>query len=119
MVGTRGPTVGHEIDHRWNGEVLADHRSRLDDLALIGLEQVQASGEQRVDGGRHLERRDIADLHPFIPVAAKGPIVDEHREQLLHEERVPGRRLQDLTRDTGTQPVPPSRLRRLGRHRPR
>ena len=71
---------GHEIDNRRNGEVLADHRSGLDDVTLLGIEQVQTSREQRVDRGRHLERRDIADLHPLFAVAAKGPIVNEHRE---------------------------------------
>ena len=61
-----------------------------------------AASSASIVGGTLSAATSPTCTHP-VAVTAKSPIVNEHREQLLHEERVSGRGLQDLARDTGTQ----------------
>ena len=70
------------------------HRRPLEGAAFVGLEPVDARGEERVDRRRHL-------------VLAGPRIVGQHREHLLDEERVALGRLDDPPAEPGRQVVLP------------
>ena len=65
-----------EVEDRPPPELSSDDRSRLDDRALLAAEPVEPGREQRLDRRRH--RQPTAFL----------AFLDDHRHQLLDEERV-------------------------------
>ncbi len=83
-------TVGRarEVPDGDGGKRLADDRRRLHDGPLVGLEQVEPRREQGVDARRHGQRVDLSgDLHAPIGLPQDAGI-DEHRDELLDEQRV-------------------------------
>ena len=63
--------------------------------ALVGRQPIQARGEQRMDGGRDRDARDVVDRAPAVLGALQQAVVDEHAQRLLDEERVALRHLGD------------------------
>ncbi len=83
-------------------EHLSDHGAATDHRALRGGQPVEARGEERQDGGRDRDRALVADGHPGAGfVTAKDALVDQHRDHVLHEQRVALGRFDD----PGTQPL--------------
>ena len=81
-------------------EHLALDRSALDHRALVGVEPVQARGQEQVDRRRHGDVRQILDRSPRTALESEEAVVDQHREHLLDEERVALGGLEDpVTRD--------------------
>ena len=76
-----------QLDDRTPPELLADHRGALQDRLLLGLEAIEARGEQGVDRGRDRQLPDVA-RDPAVAVEHEGAVVDEHADELLDEERV-------------------------------
>jgi hypothetical protein len=80
----QGDTVllSAKLGERAAPELLADHRSVLENRALVGVEAVEPGSEEGLDRWRH---RDLSF----------GRLVGAHRDQLLDEERIPGSSLDD------------------------
>ena len=76
-------------------EVAADDRCRLEDLALLRPERIDAGGQDGFDGRWHLHALDVGGHEPGAVPFDQEALVDEHRQELLDEQRVPGRRLLD------------------------
>ena len=81
--------LGQEMRHGVPDEDLADDRGRFDHGSLVGLQVVEARREQRVDRRRHDGASDVGGRVPASALEADEPLVDEHRDELLDEERVP------------------------------
>src|SRR5437867_9142554 len=77
-----------ELLDRSLGEHEPDDRGRLDDRALLGREVVESRGEQSVDRRRDLYVREVARRVPDAVLQAEVVALDEHRQQLLGEERI-------------------------------
>ena len=77
-----------ELRQRSAREVPADHRGPLEDRAILGAQPLDARGEQRVDGGRHLDigERDVRG--PAVAFALERAVMNEHPDELTDEERV-------------------------------
>jgi hypothetical protein len=81
------------------------HGARVEDLALDGaafdhgaflrVQSVETGGEQQLDRRRHRDVREILDRSPRAVLEPEEPVVDEHAEHLLDEERVTLGGLQD------------------------
>jgi hypothetical protein len=75
-------------------ELLADHRSRLDDAPAAGLESLQPHLQQGVDGGRDGRSPaavDVGHVEPERPPSVHGVeqvLVAEVGDQLLDDQRV-------------------------------
>ena len=69
-------------------EDLALDGSSLDGGALVPAQLIQSRGEECLDRRRHRDRSEIPDHHPAPVFAYEEPVVDEHGEHLLDEERV-------------------------------
>ena len=91
--------LGHEVGHGVLDEDVPDHRRGLDHRPLLRVEVVEARGEQRLDGGRHDRAVDVRLRAPLPVREADEPLVDEHRHELLDEERVALGRLDDAGPD--------------------
>ena len=72
-------------------ELLADHRCSLDHCALLGVETVQAGREESVDRRRDREIRRAR------------PVLGEHCEHLLDEERIALGRIGDAGEELSAQ----------------
>ena len=87
QVGDRGPE-----------EHLAEDGRLLQDGELVGLEPVEPRREHRLDGSRHAERVDGGErLQASLPLDEQ-PVLDQHAQHLLEEERVAARRAADRLR---------------------
>ena len=95
-----GAQVRDELVDRVLREALPDDRGGLEHLPLVAVELVEPGGEERVDRRRHREVREVAVHHPAPVHAPQETVLDQHREELLGEERVPLGRIDD----------PPARL---------
>ncbi len=87
--------VGGQVLHRIAHEHLPDDGSGLDHGSLVPRQPVETGGEERLDRRRHGRPLDPARRAPAPVLEADEPLVDEHREQLLDEERVSLGRLDD------------------------
>ncbi len=76
-------------------ERAADHGGELDRLAFRRLQPIQAGGQERGDRGRQRHVRQIGGGEPRPSFTDQEAVVDQHRHDLLDEERVPARRLDD------------------------
>ena len=100
----RTDVASGEDAHDVGLERLAADRSCLDDAPLVGAQPVETGGEQRVDRVRH----------------RGATVLERGGQQLLEEQRVPGRGVEDRRpsfgreRDVGREPVD-ERLRVAGR----
>ena len=70
-------------------------RRTLGDRSLLGIELIEPRREERLDAGRNGHRRQIGRRHPSAVPKRERPVVDQHRDELLDEQRVPVRRLGD------------------------
>ena len=96
VLGYRRPDrFGRKLLDRRLLEDLTDHRRRLDHRPRLGREQVEACCEQGLDRSRDREVRQIAGRHPSVTLPTEQAVVDQHREELFDEERVPFRRGDD------------------------
>ena len=91
----------HEFVDRSLLEVVADNGGGIDHRSLLALQVVEPGGQKRLDRRRHPSDAEITCL-PDAVLDAEESSVDHHREQLLDEQRVSLRCLDD------------SRERRLG-----
>src|SRR5947207_3851576 len=80
-------------------EHIARDRGRLDDGALLATERVEARGEQRLDRGWDREVAETVRRAPLSVFQEEQPVVDQHREELLDEERVSLRGFDDVGLD--------------------
>ena len=64
-----------------------DRRGRQD-RPLVGRKTLETGGEKRVDRRRYWKLREIRGGDPAAALAREQPLVDEHRHELLGEERV-------------------------------
>ena len=76
-------------------EDLALDGAALDHGTLVGVQSVQARGEQEVDRRWDRHVREVLDGAPRTPFEAKEAVVDQHREHLLDEQRVALRGFED------------------------
>ena len=84
-------------------KVPSDHRRTLQHRALLGPEALDARREQRVDGGRHLERGEPGADDPTVTVLGECPLLHQHAHQLPDEERIALAGGEHLRRDRGGQ----------------
>jgi hypothetical protein len=92
--------VGGEVLDGSAEEHVPDHRSPLSHDAIDRPEAIEPRGQQGLDRGRDRDRADLADQDPATTlVSRKDPVVEEHRQHLLDEERIPLGRLDDLVPD--------------------
>jgi hypothetical protein len=84
-------------------ELPADHRRALEHRAFLRTQPLDANGEQRVDGGRHLELRDLDPGGPAVALALQRAVLDEHADQLADEERVALAGREHAARDRGRE----------------
>ena len=68
--------------------VLADHGSRLEQTLVVGLETVDASGQDRLDRRRHPEVRQILGQTVGTAPTDQRAGLDQAPDALLQEERV-------------------------------
>ena len=105
--------VGGEVLDGAAEEHLADHRRPLDHDAIDRTEPVEASGQERLDRRRDHDRADLADQDPASAVIpSQDPVVQEHREHLLDEQRVALGGLDDLRSDLRVELRGPEEVRR-------
>ena len=89
----------YELSHRVPGELEADDRGDVDDGALLGPQAVETGGQQRVDRRRDRQVGDVGCDPPAVVLAPEHTVVDEHRQHLLHVERIAFGRLGDPPAD--------------------
>ena len=77
-----------QIRDRADIEGLAHDRRAAENGALVRAEELEARSEQRVDPGRDGDVVEVAHGDPATVERLQLAIVDEHRDQLLDEERV-------------------------------
>ena len=68
-------------------ELPPDDRGALEHGALLGPQPLDARREQRLDGRRHLEARQLDPGGPAIALALERAVVHEHADELADEER--------------------------------
>ena len=95
--------AGDERAHRRAVEHLAHDRRGLHDPPLLGRESVQARGEQGRDRGRDLHVREVGRGDPLAVLLDQDGVVDEHRQHLLDEQRVPVGGRADALADLGRE----------------
>src|SRR4051812_28314612 len=72
------------------------------DQSSLAVGQVlEARREERTDLLRDTELREVVGNHPTVVLPREAFVVDEHREKLLGEERVPLRSIGDSLLDVG------------------
>ena len=76
-------------------EHLALDRASLDHAAFLGVEPIEARRQQQVDRRRHGHVREVFRRTPRPSLEAEQSVVDQHREHLLDEQRVPLSCLED------------------------
>ena len=81
------------------GEHIAGDCRRLDHGALLAGERVEAGREQRLDRRRDSEVAEPVRGAPVFVFQDQKPVVDQHREELLDEERVSLGRFDDVGPD--------------------
>ena len=96
-------------------ECASDHGGRLQPCLLGRLEQVDARGENRLHGVRNDEVAEARDIHPRS--VARAPLVDQRPDQLLDEERIALRPLDDDARERTPAARPESARRACGPRR--
>ena len=69
-------------------EMPADHGGALQHGAILRSQSFDARREQRVDGRRHLQSRQIGADDPALALALEGALVHQHAHQLADEKRV-------------------------------
>ena len=94
---------GEQVANGAGVELLADHGGALDRAALVVGQAFETSGEQRRHRGRNRDRAEIARREPGPVLPDQHPVVDQHREHLLDEERVAAGRLGQSVRRLGRQ----------------
>jgi hypothetical protein len=95
--------LGEQVPNRAGVELLADHGGAFDRAALVVGQAFETGGEERGDGGRDRDRAEIARRDPRAVLPDQHPVVDQHREHLLDEERVAAGRLGQPVRRLGRQ----------------
>ena len=120
--GVRSTSLGHvpparDAVHRVLGEDEADDRRGLDDRPLVARRagRVARRGGPGWSAARPRGRCQARQRHPSVLDTVMQPLVDEHRDQLLDEERVALGRLDDAGADALGEPG----LRRAGARRSR
>ena len=84
---TTNVVVDERLD-RTLGKDQADHRRRIDDRPLVVGKLVEARCQQRMDRRGDRDPAQVAGWFPATVDQAKHAGVDEHRDELLDEERV-------------------------------
>ena len=110
------------LDERRHGpfpEDTPDHRGLLQRLLLARLERVDPGREHRLNGVRQLDSHELVRRPPAIPLPGNRALVDQVAQDLLEEERVAFRTLEDPRPGLVRQPIdveqmPDESLRRLG-----
>ena len=90
---------GREVAHRAEVEHPTLDRRPFEDDSLVVGEPVDARRQQQVDRRRDANVRHVADHAPSCALAAQDALVDEHRDHLLHEQRIALRGLVDALAD--------------------
>ena len=75
-------------------EDLAHHCGAAEHRTLVGAETLETRRQERVDPGRDVHRLEVAHGDPAAVHLHEPPVVDEHRDHLLDEQRIafgPGR----------------------------
>ena len=82
--------LGHARDgpQEIEWDVLPDHRGGLEQLLLPGLEPVDASGQDRLDGRGHPDRLHALDQPIGAAGAFQRPRLDQRPNAFLQEERI-------------------------------
>ena len=65
--------AGQQLGDGGARELPSDHGGALEHGALLGCEALEAGGEKRVDGGRHLEGGELDGRRPPIPSRLSAP----------------------------------------------
>ena len=87
--------IRRELAHRADVKDLPLHGRQLQDRPLVVLEAVEPRREERLNRGRHRDHGEVGRRVPPPVLPAEQPVVDEHREHLLDEERIAFGRLFD------------------------
>ena len=100
--------IRHQIAHRVLDEHLADHRGRLDHYPFVwSRSSSRAASSAWMVGGT--TARSMSGPHASTRFEEDQPLVDQHREELLDEERVSLGGFDDAGPDPFVEAVPPSR----------
>ena len=119
---TLADALGRQIDDCAPPELLSDDGCALDDLALLRKELIEPRGEQRVDARRDRDPIEVARDGPLAVRLLQHPVVEEHADEFLDEQRVAlgGRRdslLEPRVELRGTEQVRQHRVHLLDRER--
>jgi hypothetical protein len=79
---------GGELDHSAAMEHLALHRGPFDDRSLVRAQAVEPCCKKGLNRRRDGHRLEVACGHPIAVRTLQEPVVDEHGEHLLDEQRV-------------------------------
>ncbi len=84
----RGDVASRDRGERPAVELGTDHRRQFDHLALVVGKTLDSAGQQRQDRRRHLDRVGVDRQSPPVTVACEHAVVDEHLDELAHEQRI-------------------------------
>ena len=84
-------------------EMTTHDRGALEHGPVFGPQALDARGEQRVDGGGHLQCGQPGADRPAVTLLGERAFLHQHAHQLAHEERVALARGEHLDRDRGGQ----------------
>ena len=87
--------IRRELGDRSPVEQLSLDRGPLHHRALLAGEAIESRRQKDVDRRRHVQVSEISRRHPGSVPPFEQPVVDEHLEHLLDEQRVPLRRFED------------------------
>ena len=88
MVDPLAHPGGRQLRHRRPPELVADHGGSLGGVAGLVRQEIETRREQRLDARRDVEGGEVAGRSPAASLLAEHAILDEHRDDLLHEEGV-------------------------------
>ena len=80
-------------------EDLANHRSAAEHRSLVGAEALETRRQKGMDPGRDVDGLEVAHGNPAAVFLLEQPVVDQHRDHLLDEQRIAFRRSRDVIPD--------------------
>ena len=97
--------AGSQGDERLSVEDLSDHGRSLQRDALRTVQLIDPGADERGCGRWHRELGEVTGRHPGLVSKDDPPLLHEHRERLLGEQRVALGRLHDPVADRWVDPI--------------
>lgn len=92
------------------GELFADDRPQLRGLPFIVREQIETGSEDGFHGRRDPQLADVPVQPPGTVTVDEKPVVDQHRQRLLDDKRIPLGDRHHALRDLIGRVTPPDQL---------